>query len=158
MRKLMYSVSKVFHTDSTSLHDQMNFYSDFERDLNQCKTEALIECPFITSNRVASLLPIFEKMRSRGVRIIVNTRHHDEHEYPYNSQAESAIATLQALDVTILFTGKHHRKLAILDNEILWEGSLNILSHSNSCEVMRRTQSKAHAMAMRRFINIDKHI
>lgn len=48
---------------------------------------------------------------------------------------------MHKLGVTVLFTGKLHRKIAITDNEILWEGSLNILSQSDSCEIMRRIVS-----------------
>ena len=52
-------------------------------------------------------------------------------------QAELAIHTLQELDVTVLMTVGHHRKIAIVD-DILYEGSLNILSQNDSCELMRR--------------------
>ena len=31
--------------------------------------------------------------------------------------------------------GNHHRKLAILDRKVLWEGSLNILSQTRSREI-----------------------
>ena len=52
-------------------------------------------------------------------------------------QAELAIHTLQELDVTVLMAVGHHRKIAIVD-DILYEGSLNILSQNDSCELMRR--------------------
>jgi hypothetical protein len=50
---------------TSRLYDERTFYKAFMRDLNNCMNEAVIESPFITSNRVASLLPIFKKMRSR---------------------------------------------------------------------------------------------
>ena len=46
-----------------------------------------------------------------------------------------------------------HRKLAVIDRAILWEGSLNILSQSNSKEIMRRTKS---AFLANQVINFTK--
>jgi hypothetical protein len=38
---------------------------------------------------------------------------------------------LQKLGVQVLYTSGHHRKLAIIDREILYEGSLNIPSQND---------------------------
>jgi hypothetical protein len=65
---------------TSQLYNEQGFYRAFMRDLGNCQTEAVIESPFITRYRVASLFPILEKMRSCRVKIIVNTRHPDEHE------------------------------------------------------------------------------
>lgn len=59
------------------------------------------------------------------------------------------------MGVQVLFTGNHHRKVAILDRSILYEGSLNILSQNDSSEVMRRIKSTQLAWQMVRFIGID---
>jgi hypothetical protein len=60
------------------------------------------------------------------------------------------------MGVEILYTGNHHRKLAIVNRKILYEGSLNILSQSDSCEVMRRIESTGLAEQMIRFIGLKK--
>jgi hypothetical protein len=65
---------------------------------------------------------------------------------------------LQKLGAIVLFTGDHHRKLAIVDQRILYEGSLNILSQNDSCEVMRRIHSEQLAIQMIEFIGIRKFI
>lgn len=141
---------------SSALYSEQTFYRAFVRDMNSCMNEAVIESPFITSNRVASLLPIFEKMRSRDIRIIVNTRHPTAHDAPYEAQAWVAIAQMQHMGIEVLFTGGHHRKLAIFDKRVLWEGSLNILSQGDSCEIMRRIESETLAREMFSFIKLDR--
>jgi len=141
---------------TSELYSEQTFYKTFLRDLNDCRNEAIIESPFIASNRVASLLPIFEKMRSRNVRLVVNTKNLDEHDAPYNTQAREAIRLMQDMGIEVLFTGGHHRKLAILDKSILWEGSLNILSQNDSCEIMRRIESEELAWQMCRFTGISR--
>jgi hypothetical protein len=71
-------------------------------------------------------------------------------------QAITAIQSLQEIGVEILFTTKHHRKLAIIDREIIYEGSLNILSYYDRCEIMRRITSKAEAERLIDFIKLNK--
>jgi hypothetical protein len=100
----------------------------------------VIESPFMTSKRMTVLFPILRKLRRRGVRIIVNTKPLDEHEAFYKDQAVQAITAMQAIGITVLLTVGHHRKLAIINEDILWEGSLNINSQNDSCEIMRRIE------------------
>lgn len=158
MLKRFFGFVNTAELTSSRLYDEQTFYKAFIRDLSLCQNEAVIESPFITSNRVASLLPILRKMRSRNIRIIVNTRHPAEHNSPYDSQAWAAVEQMQQIGVEVFFTGGHHRKLAIFDRQILWEGSLNILSQNDSCEIMRRMQSADLASQMLRFIKIKRYI
>ena len=141
---------------SSSLYDNTTFYKSFVKDLKHAQHSVLIESPFITTKRMIDLLPIFRTLRQEGVRIVVNTRNPEEHDSDYQQQALLAIFEMQELGVTVLYTVKHHRKLAIIDGEILWEGSLNILSQNDSCEIMRRTESEALARQMARFVGADK--
>jgi hypothetical protein len=72
------------------------------------------------------------------------------------SGAEQAVSLLLESQITILFTGRLHRKLAIIDRKVLWEGSLNILPQNDSCEIMQETNSESHARRVMDFIDIDK--
>ena len=114
--------------------------------------------PFITTKRISSLLPVLTKLTKRGVRIVINTRNPEDHDGIYRIQAEQAIVSLQNIGVLVLYTGGHHRKIAIIDKSIIWEGSLNILSHNDSCEIMRRTESKYAAQQLIKFVKIDKYL
>lgn len=141
---------------NSTLFDNNTFYKAFEQDLRCATQSAVIESPFITARRMECLLPLLSKLRHKGVSILVNTRSPEEHNEEYGIQAENAIATMQDMGVRVLYTVKHHRKLAIIDDEILWEGSLNILSQGDSCEIMRRTASTSLALQMMNFIKLDR--
>lgn len=140
--------------NNSALFDNNTFYRAFERDLRCAKRSVIIESPFITSRRMVHLLPILRKLRNRGVNIVVNTRNPEEHNDEYGIQGKDAIAVMQDIGVRVLYTVKHHRKLAIIDKEILWEGSLNILSQGDSCEIMRRTKSSSLVCQMISFIKL----
>jgi hypothetical protein len=66
---------------SSRLYDNRNFYKAFEKDLKSAQRSVLIESPFITTRRMNELLPMFRKLRQRGVHIVVNTRNPAEHDY-----------------------------------------------------------------------------
>lgn len=144
--------------NNSKLFDNNTFYRAFERDLRRARQSVIIESPFITSRRMEHLLPILTKLRRKGVRVVVNTRNPEEHNEEYMIQAENAVAAMQNMGVKVLYTVKHHRKLAIIDDEILWEGSLNILSQGDSCEVMRRTVSSCLVWQMTCFIKLNNQL
>jgi len=146
----------IFFSNSSSLYDQDTFYRPFERDLARARDCVIIESPFITTKRISRLLPIIIKLCNRGVKVVINTKPLDEHDTVLRDQATNAIADLQETGVKVLFTSGHHRKLAIIDSAVLYEGSLNILSQSDSCEIMRRIEDKASALQMLRFIGLEK--
>ncbi len=141
-----------------SLYDETSFYPAFTRDLRLATREIYIESPFITSNRVASLLPIFVKMCSRNIRVTINTRPPEEHDDQYRAIAQDSVAALQGMSVQVLYTGGLHRKLAVVDRKILWEGSLNILSQHDSCELMRRTGSEELCKEVLSFIKMKRYL
>ncbi|HSX06844.1 MAG TPA: phospholipase D-like domain-containing protein [Candidatus Saccharimonadia bacterium] len=141
---------------TSQLFDQDSFYQKFLKDVANCQRELIIECPFMTGRRVGYLLPALEKLAHRGCRIVVNTKHPDEQEDYLRNEAITALSLLKKAGVIVLFTGGHHRKLAILDRQILYEGSLNILSQNDSCEIMRRINSSLMSQQMVEFLGIKR--
>lgn len=147
---------KMIRSPIPSLYDQDIFDTHFLRDMRKARCSIIIESPFIRLARVKQFLPVFKCLTRRDVMIIINTRHPNEHDTQYRMQAITAIESLQEIGIEILFTTKHHRKLAIIDREIIYEGSLNILSYYDSCEIMRRITSKAEAEMLIDFIKLNK--
>lgn len=147
-----------FSTAVSSLYNQDTFDKQFLRDMRRAHSSVVIESPFIRLNRVESLMSALTKLRRRGVSIVINTRSPYEHDEEYELQATAAIARLQQLGVKVLFTVKHHRKIAIIDREIFYEGSLNILSYYDSCEIMRRTVSASEAETLINFIGLNQYL
>ena len=139
----------------SKLYDNNTFYRALEKDILSCRHEAIIESPFITMRRLKLLMPFIRSAKLKGVNVVVNTKSPEEHEDFLRLEAERGIVELQEIGVKVLFTGGHHRKLAIFDRRLLWEGSLNILSQNDSCEVMRRINSTLLAEQMIRFVGLE---
>lgn len=140
---------------TSELFDEKTFYKKFISDLQCCRSEVLIESPYISTSRMKKLFPVLAKLVSKGIKISIITRFPIEHSATLGLQAELEIQRFENSGIQVLLcSGNHHRKLAIIDREILWEGSLNILSQTYSREIMRRIYSKKIANDMLKFLNL----
>ena len=141
------------------LCDEKSFFKYFIPDLKRAQKEVIIESPFITRQRMKTLMPILKTLVDKDVDVYIITRDPSILDEPLSVQSSQVIKQLEIIGVNVLATANnHHRKLAIIDREILWEGSLNILSQTNSREVMRRIDSPFFAQEMFDFLNLKKFI
>jgi phosphatidylserine/phosphatidylglycerophosphate/cardiolipin synthase-like enzyme len=140
---------------TSGLYDEKTFYGAFIRDVDRAQTRVIIESPFITLRRYRSLELALEAAVCRGVLVAVNTRDPNSHNLVMREQALACVDAMQEFGAGVLYTSSLHRKIAIVD-DILWEGSLNILSQNDSCEIMRRTVSANAVKQMIRFTGLSR--
>ena len=156
---------KLFHkTDvsgllSSRLYDESSFYDAFIKDINNAKHNVIIESPYLTERRARQFCRLFKQMSKQGVKIRINTRNPRHHDKTLEIQAWKAMSILREHKVKVCtYNDMRHRKLAIIDDVILWEGSLNILSQKNSRELMRRTVSEVLCSQVLRFTSVAKEM
>ena len=137
------------------LYDESTFYQAFFKDLESCRKEVIIESPFITSLRMEKFYPAFQKMLDRRTKVLIITRDPSDLDPKVRDVATNEIMQMadMGIDITLL-KGNHHRKLAIIDKKITWEGSLNILSQNNSMEIMRRIEDKKIVEDLMKFLKL----
>jgi phosphatidylserine/phosphatidylglycerophosphate/cardiolipin synthase-like enzyme len=140
----------------TKLYNERTFYKQFIEDLVRADQEIIIESPFITTSRMELLYPVFERLLARHIMVYLITRDPVDYDNEFmRNQSTNEILQCKELGVNIsLLKGHHHRKLAIIDRKILWEGSLNILSFSNSREIMRRIKGEKYVREMQKFLKL----
>lgn len=103
--------------------------------------------------------PVFHRLIKRGVKVYIVTRDPQEHNNGYDEQSEVEIQEFEAVGIQVLLCrGNHHRKLAIIDRNILWEGSLNILSQAKSREFMRRLEGGGFADDLFHFLKYEQYL
>jgi phosphatidylserine/phosphatidylglycerophosphate/cardiolipin synthase-like enzyme len=154
MLRLLRRTPKATLTN-TALYNEQSFYNAFERDIKRAQSTVVIESPFLTEKRALYFARLFNKLARKGVKVRVNTRNPRHHDKPLEIQAWRSIRILRDNGVKVyFFSDMRHRKLAIIDQQILWEGSLNILSQVLSKEVMRRTHSAELAQQVAAFTKI----
>lgn len=158
LRQFLVQARQIYQELHVSeLFDESTFYPAFTKDLKNCKSSLIIESPFVANRRLSVILPALEKLIAKKVRIIINVR--DPLELDDECQlvaAQLAVSRLQHLGIHVLFTKGLHRKVAIIDELIVYEGSLNILSQNNSTEIMRKIKSKVLVTQLVHFIDMDR--
>ena len=122
------------------------FYKEFERDLRGVKSKVFLASPFTTSEGTERWMQTFRDLRAKEVEIVAFTKPLNEKDSATNS---GQIHTgLESVFKELRPVSRMHEKLAVFDQRIVWLGSLNILSHKNSTEIMVRIESPDFAQSI----------
>jgi ssDNA-binding Zn-finger/Zn-ribbon topoisomerase 1 len=146
-------------TEKTGLFNQKDFdvvsYADFER----ARKSIVIFSGFITEQRVAVYESIFRRKVIQGVKIRCVTRPPNRNGSIPEENGKAALNGLEIFGCVVDTRGDIHEKVVIIDDEIVWFGSLNPLSHTaKTAEVMARVVGKQIALQLVSFLALDKGI
>jgi hypothetical protein len=122
------------------------FYKAFEKDLRSVKSKVFLASPFTTAQGTERWMQTFRDLRAKDVEIVGFTKPLNEKDASTNS---AEIHTgLEGVFKELRPISKMHEKLAVFDQRVVWLGSLNILSHKNSTEIMVRIDSADFAQSI----------
>ena len=121
---------------------QEAFFGKLTQDLAEAKERVVIYSPFMSENRLGQLAPHLKAAIERGVRVYVVTKTATQEE------RKSQLATYRQIEsalgdwgVVIAHKRNMHEKVVLIDGAIIWTGSLNALSFSDTQEIMERRES-----------------
>lgn len=135
---------------ATDVFPSDSFWRAFTRDLRQARARVIIQSPFVTIKRLRILQPVLLELIQRNVSVCVfvqrpqrlnSSIRPSEAETERLRSFQDCLQSMNRLGLHVNDRADIHEKLAIIDQSILWEGSLNILSHSRTSERMRRILS-----------------
>jgi ssDNA-binding Zn-finger/Zn-ribbon topoisomerase 1 len=135
--------TETIKLDDTLPHfcNQTYFYKAFQNDLSNAESKVVIVSPFMTQNRLASFEAVFRDLHSREVKTFIFTKPFKEQGFSGNL-GEEITENLKKLAIELVPKPLSHEKLAVIDDKVIWQGSLNILSHKNTSELMIRFATK----------------
>lgn len=122
---------------------QDDFYRYLIGDLAEARQRVLIYSPFITESRLSALEPQLQGCSERGVQVVVVTKPISERPKAQQQEARRLERALTEWEAVVLHKVNMHEKLLVIDDDVLWFGSLNPLSFSNTQEIMERRRSRA---------------
>lgn len=142
-----------------NLFNEKTFYSAFVSDILNAEKEVIIYCPFISKYRQEYFSNTLKKLRRKNIPVFIFTRPLEEHEYLLRSEISCALKGYEEMGVDIFYlSGSIQEKVAIIDRNILWEGSLNILSQRSSREIMHRILDEKHVTEVMLHLGINKKL
>lgn len=121
---------------------QRHFFAMLAGDLSRARRRVVIYSPFITENRIAQLQPQLRAAIARGVQICVVTKATGDRANRDSRNYRKSEGVLEDWGIVVVHKRNMHEKLVFVDDEVLWSGSLNPLSFSETQEIMERRRSR----------------
>jgi len=150
---------KLHKMQKGNLFNEKTFYPAFVKDMLAAKKEVVIYSPFISKFRSEFFKKTLLELRKRNIPVFIFTRSIEDHEYFARAEITCALKDYEEAGAQITYlSGYIHEKLAIIDREILWEGSLNILSQRESREMMRRISDETSTRETVSYLGLDKKL
>ncbi len=123
------------------IFDNTNFFPVYRNDLMNAVRQAVIVSPFVTRRRARQMLPTLEAALAKRVSVVVLTRPTDAYKDKDRPALEETFSSLQDAGVRLLFKANIHQKFAVIDQKIVWYGSINLLSYGSAQESIMRLES-----------------
>lgn len=123
------------------IFDSQSFYTAFANDLTTAARDILIISPFVRKARVTTMRKLLTTPLLAGVKLTVVTRPAEDYKPEQQSAVAAIIDTLRFVGVTVLLRSNIHQKYAVIDQSIVWYGSINFLSFGKSEESVMRFES-----------------
>ncbi|GJQ60393.1 MAG: hypothetical protein D8M57_01715 [Candidatus Scalindua sp. AMX11] len=100
--------------------------------------EIVIVSPFVTNKRVIQTLQYFNNIVNKQVEITVVTRPSQDFKDKRKAVLEQIFDMLKNMGITVILRSNIHQKFAIIDQKIVWYGSINLLSFGSAEESIMR--------------------
>ncbi len=123
------------------IFDKSNFLPVFINDLFNASREIIITSPFITKRRTVHMLQYLNKALEKKVKIVVVTRPALDFKDKNISTLEEAFDLLIKAGIQLMFKSNIHQKFSVIDQKIVWYGSINLLSFGCAEESIMRLNS-----------------
>lgn len=130
--------------DSTSLDiifNRDNFLPVFSNDVISAKKEILIVSPFVRRRRTLQMIQYLMAALENKASVIIITRPIDDFKEKDRTALRGTLNQLKSNGINIVFKSNIHQKFAIMDQKIVWYGSINLLSFGGAQESIMRIES-----------------
>jgi phosphatidylserine/phosphatidylglycerophosphate/cardiolipin synthase-like enzyme len=121
------------------IYDVNSFIPVMKNDFTEAKKEILIVSPYLRKKRIDDILEWLKEPLQTGIPITVVTRPADS--YKESKQIKECIEYLQTF-VTVVQRPNIHQKFILIDNRLVWYGSINLMSYGSSEESIMRLESR----------------
>jgi len=136
------------------IYDQKSFVETFLHDIRNSRKNIVIVSPYVKEGRADWLFHAV-KENPHPIDITVITRPSDSFRGKSSTDAFRAIQRLQEYQANVICKEAIHQKFAIIDEKIVWYGSVNLLSFGASQESIIRIVTGSVARTLFKSIGIQ---
>lgn len=120
------------------IFDEQSYLPIYNHDLIGADREIIIVSPFVSKKRVLSIMEYLRPVVEKKVKIVIVTRPIEELQGKGLTGLVEAFELLRQEQIGLVFRSNLHQKFAVIDQKLVWYGSINLLSlGSNEGSIMR---------------------
>ncbi len=123
------------------IFNKTNFFPVFANDMANATREILIVSPYVTRKRSLQMLQYLEPALEKKVKVIVVTRPAIDFKGRDVTALESTLDLLVNAGISVVYKSNIHQKFAVIDQRVVWYGSINLLSYGSAEESVMRLES-----------------
>jgi superfamily II DNA or RNA helicase len=136
------------------IFDKDNFLPVFNQDIIATKKEILVVSPFVRKIRTLQMIKHLKVALEKKVRVLIVTRPKEDFKPKDHATIQRTLDLLTECGASVVFKSNIHQKFAVMDQKIVWYGSINLLSYGSAQESIMRIESSNIANELMK--NIEK--
>ena len=116
---------------ANAIFDSDNYRSVFEQDIREAVKSVVISSPTLSRKRVEQLIALLQPGQENGLKVTVITWHPDVYRYGKDEHRFGLLESLRTVGCEIHLVQDSCQHFAVIDERIVWYGSMNLLSRDD---------------------------
>ena len=127
---------------ANAIYDIENYAETYWKDLEEANSAVVVSSPRLNNQKVDRIINMLGKRRELGVKVTIVTWHPDVYKYGKDDVRMELMERLRKAGFEIRLVEESCEHYAVIDNEIVWYGSVNLLSKEDAEDNLMRVCSK----------------
>ena len=127
---------------ANAIYDIDTYAETYWRDLEEAKAGVIVSSPRLNTQKVNRMIDVLRSRQELGVKVTVVTWHPDAYKYGRDDVRMELLERLRKAGFEIRLVEDSCEHYAVIDHEIVWYGSVNLLSKEDADDNLMRVCSK----------------
>ncbi len=127
---------------ANAIYDIENYAETYWKDIEEANSAVVVSSPRLNNQKVDRIIKMLGKRRELGVKVTIVTWHPDAYKYGKDDVRMVLLERLRKAGFEIRLVEENCEHYAVIDNEIVWYGSVNLLSKEDAEDNLMRVCSK----------------
>ena len=149
-------VEEVVPDSINIIYDKSNFLPVFINDVMSSARQVVVVSPFVSKQRALFMMKQLESVLQKNGKVIIVTRPADDFKEKDRAALQEVFDLLKTAGADLIARSHIHLKFAVVDQRIVWYGSINLLSFGSAEENIMRIDSPTIANELLRSIAKEK--
>lgn len=127
---------------ANAIYDIDTYAETYWRDLEEARASVIVSSPRLNNQKVNRIISVLGRRLESGVKVTIVTWHPDVYRYGRDDVRMELLERLRKAGFEIRLAEESCEHYAVIDDEIVWYGSVNLLSKEDIEDNLMRVCSK----------------